>query len=152
MVTIEDIVYAANDNAVEFTDIDSIRPTLVGPEGTEVTPVFTETFRATTSNDNRVHQSLCGQTEVEGIGESSWRITMEGLVLQRQLDKLFDLRPANNRIKVIAEARTHTNVTFDRFTYEQTDELNEGNFSYNGREVTEPLFRFQLQTQDDSSL
>ncbi|MDB9247446.1 hypothetical protein PN419_00295 [Halorubrum ezzemoulense] len=154
MVSIDDIIYEANrnDREVSLSQVSTVEPTLVGPEGTEVTPVFTERLRGTSTNDTVVHKSLCGQTAVEGVGEDEWRVTIEGIVLKRQFDKLVDMRPADNEIKVIGEAATHTGVTFDRFTYEQNDELNEGSFTYQGREVTEPLFEFQLQTQDDSNL
>ena len=128
-----------------------VAPTVIGAEGTEVTPVYTETFRATTQNDTLVHKTLCGETQIEAVGEDEWRITLEGLVLKRQLEDLFAMRPANNQVTVIGEARAHRNVTFDRFTYEQTDEHNVGEFDIDGNRVEEPLFRFQLQTQDDET-
>lgn len=153
MVTIDDIIYDAvqSDEPTELGSLGIVEPTLVGPNGTEVTPVFTETLRGTTQNDNVVHKTLCGDTTVEPVGEDEWRVTMEGLVLKEQLQELFEMRPAGNEIDVVTEARTHRDVNFDRFTYEQNDELNKGNFSYNGRNVTQPLFRFQLQTQDDNA-
>lgn len=129
-----------------------VTPKVNGPDGTEVVPVYTETFRATTQNDTLVHKTLCGETEIEAIGEDEWRITLEGLVLKSQLQDLFAMRPANNELTVIGEARVHRGVTFDRFTYEQTDEHNVGEFDVDGSRVQEPLFRFQLQTQDDQTV
>lgn len=115
----------------------------------EVQPVYTETFRATTENDNRVHKTLCGQRKVESIGEDEWRITIEGVVTESQLLELIEMRPANNELKIIANPIGHkyNSVTFDRFTYEITDELNRGDFG----DGAEPLAEFQLQTQDDDA-
>lgn len=153
---------SANNNGNRFSrfdpDDDAV-PTIVGPGGTRVTPVYTEKLSATTQNDSRVHQTLCGQTYVEGIGETEWRVTLEGLVIKDQLIDLFDMRPADNEITVIGEARVHENVTFDRFTYEQNDELGRGKFEYDisaagdgsaVQEVESPLFSFQLQTEGDT--
>lgn len=133
---------------------DQLQPTLVGPEGREVTPIYTETFRATTENDNKVHKTLCGESKVEAIGEDEWRITIEGLVITEQLEELIEMRPADNEIKVIGPVEgvtTYPDVSFDRFTYEHTDELNKGTFSFEGEEVLRQLFEFQLQTQDDDA-
>jgi len=134
---------------IELDTINSISPTIRDETGREVTPVYTESLRGKSDNDNRVHKTLCGQTNVEAVGEDGWQVTLEGLVLKEQLETLFAMRPSNNEITVISDARVHRDVEFDRFIYEQRDELNTGQFRYRGNEVEQPLFRYQLQSKDD---
>jgi hypothetical protein len=143
------VVTSGDTTTVELTTLNSIEPTIRDTEGREVTPAYTATLRGKTDNQNITHKSLCGQTETESVGEDEWNVTMEGLVLKEQLDTLFEMRPASNKITIVGDARTHRNIDFDRFIYEQRDELNTGQFVYEGREVEQPLFDFQLQTRDD---
>ena len=137
------------------TDGDVLRPTLVNPEDNiRVTPVYVETLRVTTENDNRVHNSLCGQTHVEPIGEDEWRITIEGGVTESQLRDLIRMRPANNELRLIASPtqleqtgqQPYQQVEFDSFTYEYT---NEEHRIERGDGTIEPYAQFQLQAQND---
>ena len=131
------------------------QPTIRDGEGREVTPVVTENWRAVTENDNKVHKTLCGETQVEPIGEDEWRITISGYVTRSQAETLVEMRPANNKLDIVTELRVFNNVDFDRFRIEQSDEDN----NYAGRartqgitqRVNEPLFEFHLQTQDDDA-
>lgn len=121
-----------------------VSPTIIGGGG-EVEPVYTETVRAQTENDNVQHKSLCGETENEEIGEGEWRITIEGMVLKSQLQQLIDMRPAGQDMKVVTEGKTFNEVDFDTFIWEQEDEDNYAEFD----DRIEPVFQFQLQTTDD---
>lgn len=145
------------EGTIEFDGVsDLIKPTIIGPEGREVQPVYTEEIEVVTDNDTRVHKSLCGDTKVEGIGEDEWNVTIEGIVIEDQLKDLIEMRPADNEIKVIIgpkgeRAPTYDDVVFDRFVYRQTDEMNVGQFEYDGQQVVQPIYEFQLQTQDDDA-
>lgn len=132
-----------------------LTPTIRDAEGRTVTPVYTDTWTAVTENDNKRHQSLCGTTQIEPIGEENWRITISGLVVKSQARKLVEMRPAGNTLTIVTDIRTFTDVDFDRFRLERTDEQN----VYEGRapsdtaqsRVSEPLLSFTLQTQEDTN-
>lgn len=130
-------------------NIQSIQPTITDEEGREVTPVYVETLRKVAENDNATHRTLCGETQVEAIGERDLSVTIEGILLLDQLSTLREMRPATNALTVIDDEGTHRNINFSRLTTEQKDELNKGRYRLNGVPVTQPAFEFQLQTVDD---
>ena len=147
----------ADGSSIHIEDIqdDVISPTLIkrfdGDENQdeiEVTPVYTETFRATTENDNVNHRTLCGQSHVEPIGEGEWHVTIEGVVIKDQLEKLKEMRPAEGEIKIISEGLNDVRVEFDRFVFEQTDDMNTMQVRHDGEEKLQPAFTFQLQTDE----
>jgi len=140
------------DEQIAIVD-ELIQPTLIDREsGIEITPVYTETFRATTENDNRNHTTLCGQSYVEPVGEGEWHVTIEGQVIKDQLMQLHEMRPAEGEIKVIAEGfPDDVIVTFDRFTFEQTDDHNTAVFEHEGVTKRQPVFDFQLQTDESDN-
>lgn len=139
------------DNAGGGGITDSrITPTIKDAEGRQVKPVYTEKLRGRTKNDNLVHKSLCGETEVEPVGEEEWHMNIEGIVTREQLQTMFEMRPAGNELTIIGEARVHRDINFDSFIYEQTDEINTGQFDNAPSDGEVPIFKFQLQSKDDS--
>lgn len=148
-------------DGIEQIDLDQMgiaRPTLIkrirDDDGSlidefEVTPVITETFRARTKNENRSHRTLCGDRRVEPTSEDDWHITIEGYVIQDQLDDLLEMRPADGEIKVISEAKTFHDTVFDEFEFEQGEDMNTYDTYYQGERVEQTLYRFRMTTEDD---
>jgi len=130
-------------------DIESIQPVIRDEAGREVEPVYVETLRKVTENDNAKHRTLCGETQIEAVGERDLSVTIEGILLLDQLATLREMRPATNALTVIDDEGAHRNINFSRLTTEQKDELNNGRYRLNGTSVTQPAFEFQLQTVDD---
>lgn len=130
-------------------DIESIQPVITDEEGREVKPVYVETLRKVAENDNAKHRTLCGETQIEAVGERDLSVTIEGILLLDQLATLREMRPATNALTVIDDEGTHRGINFSRLTTEQKDELNKGRYRFNGTPVTQPAFEFQLQTVDD---
>lgn len=141
--------FSAGDDGGGGIEDTIISPIIKDPEGREVEPSYTETLRAKTENDNIVHRTLCGQSRVESVGEDEWNVTVEGIVTKSELQTLFAMRPADNKITIVGEARVHRDIEFDRFIYEQVDEEHKGEFA--GSDGAVPIFKFQLQTQDDDN-
>lgn len=132
--------------------VGDVRPTIESRESDDsVTPVYTESYEAVTENDTERHQSLCGETTVEPIGEYEWRITISGIVVESQLKSLIEMRPAGTAVDVVTNVQTHEAVNFDRFRYKQKDEYQRGNFTHpeTGEDIVERVYTFSLQTQDD---
>lgn len=138
-------------DAIELTDQGTVTPTIKGDvNGTEieVTPVYTKEVEGTINSNDEDHTTLCGETQVEKNGDRNWRITIQGVVLKQQLERLKTLRPTDEAVRVITGGHTG-DVVFDQFTWTQKDEMNQGQFTLNGTEVTEPIFTFQLQTREE---
>ncbi len=133
-----------------------LKPTIRAAESvdapkTSVTPVAVTSIRGLTENSNTKHRTLCGDVAVEPVSEDEWRVTINGFVTKSQLQTLISMRPAGNVMYVDSEVGTFQEVEFDRFRWEQTDELNRYVGEADGVQVDEPLFEFQLQTRDDDT-
>jgi len=134
---------------VDFGDFGAITPVLKTDER-RVQPVYVADVEGTSSGNSEEHKDLCGNSHLEKIGDSRWRVTLNGVITRSQLNKLKKMQPASQEVKLISNGHTGP-VEFDRFTWTQTDDLNYGTFFIDGEEITEPLFKFQLQTRDSEN-
>lgn len=139
---------------LDFGEIGTIHPVLkdvdqeTGEIHRRVQPVYVGELDGTSSGDGTEHRDMCGNSKFEKVGDDRWRVTLQGVVTKSQMHELKRMKPADREIKIVSDVHTGF-VEFDRFSITQTDDLNYGTFTMNGEEITEPLFKFQLQTRDN---
>ena len=142
----------SKEDVIDFGNFGAIEPTLKEIDGGKVVrtvqPVYVGDLEGTSSGNSEEHRDMCGNSRFEKMSDSRWRVTLSGVITRSQLNKLNKMRPADKDVKLISNMPP-SKVEFDRFTVTQTDDLNYGTFMIDGKEITEPLFKFQLQTKDD---
>jgi|APHM01.1.fsa_nt_gi hypothetical protein len=139
-----------NPGGAEENRRPPLRPTIAG-ENNVVTPVATESLNARSKNDSKTHKTLCNDVQIESLGEDEWRITLSAFVVESQLERLIEMRVATNEVRVITNFKSFQDVQFDEISVKQTEDMN--NFAGklpSGVNVDQPLYKVELQTQDEN--
>lgn len=130
---------------------EPLEPIITDQEDRELRPLYVSELEAKSGNDSLTHRSLCGDTEIEDVGEEEWHITIEGGLLKRQVETLKAMRPATNKLDIVSDIGTYRGVSFDTVIIKQSDQDNTIQTRFDGQEIVEPLIQFQLQSRDDST-
>jgi len=71
---------------VDFGDFGAITPVLKTDER-RVQPVYVADVEGTSSGNSEEHKDMCGNSHLEKIGDSRWRVTLNGVITRSQLNK-----------------------------------------------------------------
>ena len=133
--------------ATELLSRGVVTPTISSQHSlVEITPEATTKLNAEIHGNTTTHTDLCGTSQTETNGDTNYRITIEGVILKSTLEDLKDMQPTDEPVKLVSDIYTGE-VVFDVFTVTQESDGDHGRFTYEGVEVDQPVFTFQLQTK-----
>ena len=141
------------DSATELLSIGTTTPTIEPPDYLGVgviQPEATTKLEAELHTNTTTDTNLCGESQTTKTGDKNYRITMEGVILKSTLEKMKQVPWSNDPVELVSDIHTG-GVVFDVFTFTQESDGDHGRFTFDGVEVDQPIFSFQLQTKEESN-
>ena len=140
-------------SATELLSRRVVTPTIKPPEEIgvgEIQPEAVTKLEAELHGNTYTDTDLCGNTQTGKNGDSNYRITMEGVILKSTLEKMGKVPWSDKSVELVSDVHSG-DVVFDIFTFSQESDGDHGRFTYEGVEVDQPIFSFQLQTKEESN-
>lgn len=144
---------SSGSGVTELSNLGYVEPALKAGD-VRFQPAVTTRISGTLPWNLERDQSLAGESYIAQNGDMNLRVVIEGICFKSQLDSLFELREQAEEVRVITDmtdAAGVTTVSFDQLKVDRKAENSRGSFTYQGREVTEPLFSFQIQSKENKN-